>query len=151
MSRLPTKLTEFIDFVAAIPDRADRVQFLIDVAGRFEEVPERIARRPFPEEHRTPACESQAFVWAEERGDGTLDFHFAVENPQGISARAMAVILRETLSGAPPEQVLGVSGDVVGRIFGEELSMGKNMGLRAMISMVQNFARRLLERDQAQA
>jgi cysteine desulfuration protein SufE len=144
-------LTEFIDLVAAVPDRADRIQLLIDVAGRFQEVPERIARRPFPEEHRTPACESQAFVWAEERGDGTLDFHFAVENPQGISARAMAVILRDTLSGAPLEQVLSVSGDVVNQIFGEELSMGKNMGLQGMISMVQNLARRRIERDRARA
>jgi cysteine desulfuration protein SufE len=151
MSQLPAKLTEFIDLVAAVPDRADRIQLLIDVAGRFQEVPERIARRPFPEEHRTPACESQAFVWAEERGDGTLDFHFAVENPQGISARAMAVILRDTLSGAPLEQVLSVSGDVVNQIFGEELSMGKNMGLQGMISMVQNLARRRIERDRARA
>ena len=86
---------------------------LISVADRFQDVPERIATRPFPEEHKVPACESQAYVWAEPLGDGTLKFHFAVENPQGISAKAMAVILDEALSGEPPEEVARVSGEVV--------------------------------------
>jgi cysteine desulfuration protein SufE len=142
---LPERLAELLDTLALVPDRADRIQLLIDVADRFREVPPRLATRPFPDENRVPACESQAYVWAEPRADGRLDFHFAVENPQGISAKALAVILDETLSGAPLPQVAEVPHDIVYGIFGDELSMGKSMGLMGMVSMVRNAARKRLQ------
>ena len=37
--------------------------------------------------------------------DGTLKLHFAVENPSGISAKALAAILDQALSGLPPAEV----------------------------------------------
>jgi cysteine desulfuration protein SufE len=144
MAALPAKLTETLEFLELVPDRAERIQLLIDLAGRFEEVPPRIARRPFAAEHQVPSCESQAYVWSEPRADGTLDFHFAVENPQGVSAKALAVILQEGLSGAPLAEVATVSGELVYRVFGRELSMGKSMGLMGMVSMVANTAKQRL-------
>ncbi|HEX7787240.1 MAG TPA: SufE family protein [Methylomirabilota bacterium] len=148
---LPEKLTRTLDMLELVPDRGERIQILIDIAGRFEEVPPRIARRPFPPKHLVPACESQAYVFGEERPNGTLDFHFAVENPQGISAKAMAVILDETLSGAPPEQVAEVAPDIIYRAFGRELSMGKSMGLMSMVGMVANIAKAYAESKAASA
>lgn len=142
MPEIPEKLSNTLDTLSLVSDRSERIQLLIDIAGRYREVPPRIAQRPFPEEHKVPACESEAYVWGEPRPDGTLDFHFAVENPQGISARAMAVLLGDALSGAPPEQVAAVPQDVVYRVFGNELSMGKSMGLMGMVSMVTNLARK---------
>ena len=130
-----------MDLLSLVGGRSERIQVLIDTAERFREVPERIARRPFPEDHKVPACESEAYVWAEPLADGTLKFHFAVENPQGISARAMAVILDETLSGQPPEEVAKVSGEVIYDVFGRELSMGKSMGLMGMVAMVARSAK----------
>lgn len=144
MAELPPKLAETVELLAMLPDRGERIQMLISVADRFRDVPERIAARPFPEEHKVPACESEAYVWAEPLPEGTLKFHFAVENPQGISAKAMAVILDESLSGQPPAEVARISGDVVYEIFGRELSMGKSMGLMGMVSMVANYARKAL-------
>ena len=142
---VPDKLTQTLDMLAMVDDRNERIQLLIDIAGRFREVPPQIARRPFPPEHLVPACESQAYVFTEERPDGTLDYHFAVENPQGISAKAMAVILEDTLSGQPPEQVAEVPQDVVYKVFGKELSMGKSMGLMSMVGMVSNLAKKKAE------
>jgi cysteine desulfuration protein SufE len=142
---VPDKLTQTLEMLELVPDRNERIQLLIDIAGRFEEVPPRIAERPFPPEHLVPACESQAYVFTEERPDGTLDFHFAVENPQGISAKAMAVILEDTLSGQSPEKVAEVSQDVVYKVFGKELSMGKSMGLMSMVGMVSNLAKKHAE------
>jgi cysteine desulfuration protein SufE len=146
---VPEKLTETLEALEMVPDRNERIQLLIDIAGRFEEVPPRLARRPFAEEHRVPACESEAYVFGEERPDGTLDFHFAVENPQGISAKAMAVILGEALSGAPPGQVAEVPQDVVYKVFGHELSMGKSMGLMGMVGMVAAIAKKRAETSAA--
>jgi cysteine desulfuration protein SufE len=140
---LPPRLAELVETLEGL-ERTDRIDALISLAERFQGVPERIARRPYPAEHRVPGCESQAFVWSEELADGTLEFHFAVENPQGISAQAMAVILADAFSGAPLEQITAVSPDVVERIFGRELSTGKSLGLAGMLQFVQREARRRL-------
>ena len=121
-------------------DRMERAQYLLDLSDEFQEVPERIAKRPFPENRRVPKCESEAFVWAEDQDDGTLKFHYAVENPLGISAKAMSVIMDETLSGVPVEQVAAVPGDIVHRIFGRQLSMGKGEGLAAMVELTAHEA-----------
>ena len=126
---LPRKLVELLEALKLVPDRSERIQMLIGIAERFRPVPPRVASPPYPEEHRVPGCESQAYVWAEELPGGTLKFYFAVENPQGISAKATSVILDETLSGAPLEEVAAVPGEIVNEIFGGELSMGKSMGL----------------------
>jgi cysteine desulfuration protein SufE len=146
---LPEKLTDTLETIDMVPDRAERIQLLIDIADRFREVPPEIARRPFPQESLVPACESQAYVFSEERPDGSLDFHFAVENPQGVSAKAMAVILEEALSGEPPEQVAEVPQDIVYRVFGRELSMGKSMGLMSMVGMVSALAKKQVEERRA--
>ncbi len=126
-------------------DRGLRTESLIDYADQFEEVAPEIARRPFPELNRAPRCESEAYVFATDRPDGTLDFHFAVENPQGLSAKAWAVIVRETCSGQPLEQVVAAPQDVIYRIFGRDLSMGKGQGLIGMMELVQHAARVRIE------
>lgn len=141
MAEYPPKLAELVDLLSLVGGRSERIQVLIDTAERFRGVPERIARRPFPEDHKVPACESEAYVWAEPLADGTLKYHFAVENPQGISAKALAVILDETLSGQPLDEVAQVPGDVIYDVFGRELSMGKSMGLMGMVAMVARSAK----------
>lgn len=146
MLEYPKKLQELLADFSFVTTRNERAELLIDIADRFRKVPDRIASPPYSQDHRVPFCESEAFVWTEEQPDHTLKFHFAVENPQGLSAQAMAVILDETLSGAPPEQVAQVSPDIVYQIFGKDISMGKGQGLMGMVSMVQAAARQHLKR-----
>lgn len=140
-SRIPVALQEHIDLFATL-DRADRIDALIAIAERYKPAPPSVAPRPFDESHRVPACESEAFVWAVERPDETLDFFFVVENPQGVSAKAMSVILGETVSGAPLAEVGSLTDDIVHAFFGNELSMGKSMGLTSMVGMVRGEARK---------
>lgn len=145
----PPRLEELIrDFDPM--DRAERAETLIDWADQFEEVPPSIARRPFPERHRAPRCESEAYVFAADRPDGTLQYYFAVENPQGLSAKAWAAILDHVASGAPLEQVQAIDPESIRRIFGRDLSMGKGQGLLGMLELVQFEARlRLQDRQGA--
>jgi cysteine desulfuration protein SufE len=143
MVHLPTGLVELLETYRAL-DRADLIEELIGAAGRFREVPEAVARRPFPEAARVPACESEAFVFSESLPDGSLKFYFAVENPQGLSAKAMAVMLDETLSGTSLTEVAGLTGEFVVDLFGRELSMGKNLGLQGMVGLVAKSARQAL-------
>jgi sulfur transfer protein SufE len=81
-------------------------------------------------------------VWALRQPDGTLKLHFAVENPSGVSAKALATILDRSLSGLPPSEIATVSCDIVERIFRQNISMGKGMGLMSMVDAVRTLARR---------
>lgn len=145
MSELPEKLARIVDFLDSVDERQERIQILIDLSRRFRPVPDRVAARPYPDTCRAPACDSQAYVFAEDLEDGTLKLHFAVENPQGITAMALAVILDEALSGEPLDRVAGVPPEVIHRIFGEDLSMGKTMGLMGMVNLVRAEAKRRME------
>ena len=136
-------LSRLLDHLELIEDRHERIELLIEIADRYRDVPSSVARRPYPRERLVPACESEAYFWAEdiEGPDGPFRIHFAVENPQGISARAMAVILDESLSGRPLEELAELSTDLPHEIFGRELSLGKNLGLAGMVGMVRAAAR----------
>lgn len=141
MPTIPEPLQDLLDAFALIDDRQERIAMLIDWADRFEPVPASIATEPYPEAARVPNCESEAFCFAAPAGDG-LRYHFAVQNPQGVSAMALAAIIDRTLSGQPVEQVLAVEPDTVYSLFGRELSMGKSAGLMGMIQMVRLLAKR---------
>src|SRR5258708_12809433 len=86
-------------------DPADRTGMLLSYADQFKEVPPAIASRPFDKSHQVPQCESDAYVWAQKHADGTMKFFFAVENPSGISATALAPTLANTLSALPPPEI----------------------------------------------
>jgi cysteine desulfuration protein SufE len=146
MADYPKKLQEIVEDFASITDRSERAEYLIEIADRFPDsrVPPEIATKPYNESHRVPACESEAFVWAVDKPDGTLQYYFDVLNPQGLSAMAMASILDETCSGAPIEQVAQVPTDIVLKIFGREISMGKGQGLMGIVAMVQHEAKKRL-------
>lgn len=147
MTSYPEKLTEIIDDFSTITDRNERAEYLIEIADRFPDVrvPVEIATKPYPENHRVPACESEAFVWAIDNPDGTLKYYFDVLNPQGLSAMAISVILDETCSGQPLEQVASVQSDIVFNLFGREVSMGKGQGLMGIVNMVQFEAKKRLK------
>ena len=145
MENVPEPLTKMLGELDSL-DRVERSYYLLELSDDFAEVPADIATRPFPENRRVPKCESEAFVWAQDQDDGTLKFHYAVENPLGISARAIGVILDETMSGQPLEQVANVPPDIVHQIFGRQLSMGKGEGLAAMVELTTFEARQRLRR-----
>lgn len=146
-SNLPSKLKETVEDFSFITTRVERQDYLIELADRFNDVkvPEAIASQPYDESHRVPACESDAFVWAVENEDGTLQFYFDVLNPQGLSAMAMSVILQEGISGAPLQQVADLPSDIVFDFFGKDVSMGKGQGLMGIVNMVKAEARRRLK------
>ena len=135
----PNKLQTLLAEYDGLGDPSLQADFLIDLAQSFREVPASIAVRPFPESQRAPACESEAFIFCQKGGDGPR-FFFAVENPQGISAKALCVILQEGLEGATSEEIQQLPEELVYRIFGRSLSMGKGAGLTGIISKVKQLS-----------
>jgi cysteine desulfuration protein SufE len=138
----PKKLQAVLDTFAMFPDTVDRTNMLLSYADKFREVPPEIASRPFPADHLVPHCESEAYVWALPQQDGTLRLAFAVENPSGVSAKALAAILDQSLSGLPPAEIVEVDPDIVEQIFRQNISMGKGMGLMSMVQAVRSLAKR---------
>jgi cysteine desulfuration protein SufE len=138
---MPPKLADLLAEFADIEDRYERYEILTEFADAFRPVPPEIARRPYPQEHLVPYCESQMYFWSQENGDHTLTFYFASENAQSISARAMAAILDETCSGVPAWQVVHIPDDLPQRFFGQDLAMGRTLGLTSLVGMVKAAAR----------
>ena len=136
----PPKLQDVIDMFSMF-DPADRTNMLLSYADQFREVPPQVATRPFAKSHQVPQCESDAYAWAMKQPDGTLKLHFAVENPSGVSAKALAAILDKTLSGLTPEEIAQVDSAIVERLFRQNISMGKGMGLMSMVEAVRALAR----------
>ena len=145
MNFYPPQLQEIVDTISMFKDQNDRINVLIDYAEKYKELSESIVSRPYPNEHKVEYCESEAYVWAKKNIDGTIKLYFAVENPQGVSAKALAVILDEGLSGETAENILKVKTDIVFDIFGQSLSMGKNLGLTGILQHVQKEIKRQLK------
>jgi cysteine desulfuration protein SufE len=139
---LLSKLNSLLELFAEHAGPTERTELLLSYADKFKEVPPAVAARPFDKSALVPHCESEAYVWAVPNGDGTLKLHFAVENPSGISAKALAAILDRTLSGLPAEEIATVETDIVEKIFRQNISMGKGMGLMSMVQRVQQLAKR---------
>lgn len=136
-----SKLSQLLDLFAEYAGPTERTELLLSYADRFKEVPPAVATRPFDQGALVPHCESEAYVWAVPNADGTLKLHFAVENPSGISAKALAAILDRTLSGLPAEDIAKVDPEIVEKIFRQNISMGKGMGLMSMVQRVQQLAK----------
>jgi sulfur transfer protein SufE len=149
MADYPEKLAETVEDFESITDRTERAEMLIEIADRFNEVkvPAEIATKPYSEDNHVKFCESDAYVWAIDQPDGSLKFYFDVLNPQGLSAKAMSVILSDSLEGEKPEQILKVPHEIVQRIFGREISMGKGQGLMGIIMQMQHEARKRLQKN----
>jgi cysteine desulfuration protein SufE len=137
---MPEKLQQLVDMFQMF-DPADRTSLLLSYADQFKEVPPAIATRPFAKSHQVPQCESDAYVWAQKMTDDTLKLYFAVENPSGVSAKALAAILDRTLSGLPASEIATINTDIVEKIFRQNISMGKGMGLMSMVQAVAALAK----------
>ena len=141
---MPEALREVLEAFAESP--ADRNAMLIEYSDQFRGVPERIATRPYPLTNQVPHCESDTYVFVEALdadADPRLEFHFAVENPFGVSARALSAILDQTVNGLRASVIAGIPiDDLVPTLFGRNVSMGKGQGLVSIASVVKALARR---------
>ena len=127
---MPPKLQILLDDLATFPDRADRIDALIALSEEYVHPSE--TEVPRTEASRIPGCESEVFMRLD---DGR--FRFAVDNPQGVSAMALARLLEEGLENRPAD----VPDELVYTVFGRELSMGKNLGLTNMVQTVRRAAK----------
>jgi cysteine desulfuration protein SufE len=149
MGTTEERLADLYETLDMFADPSSRAELLISFADRFREVPPDVSTRPFPKDHQVPQCESEAYVWARIAPDRTLKLDFAVENPSGISARALAVVLDQVYSGQPPEDILSLDPEFVERVFRQNISMGKGLGLKSMVLAAQALTREAMKSERA--
>ena len=142
----PKKLQDLIEMFEMF-DPSDRTSMLLSYSDQFRDVPREVAVRPFDKSHLVPHCESDAYVWGVRLPDGRVDLYFAVENPSGVSARALSVILQKTISGLPASEIADVDASIVERLFRQNISMGKGLGLMSMVQAVQSIAKAAAAQD----
>ncbi|OLS20322.1 MAG: hypothetical protein HeimC3_41150 [Candidatus Heimdallarchaeota archaeon LC_3] len=135
----------------SITERNERSEMLLYYADQFKEVPESIATKPFSENHKVPFCESQAYVWTENPKNDILTFYFAIENPQGISAKVIASILNKTVSGLTAKEIINISPDMVYSLFGHDLGMVRAEGLRGIVKMVKAMTQQFINKTSQNA
>lgn len=116
-------------------DNDSKAYYLIDLADEFIQTNN---KKPYSENNKVPACESEVYLWVTNKNNKYY-LDFSVENPQGISAKAMAVILQNSLNGLTKEEINLISDDLPYEIFGKSLSMGKGAGLVSMVRLVKYF------------
>jgi cysteine desulfuration protein SufE len=125
-------------FMSADPSM--KADLLIEYADRYQPVPESVATPPYPAEYKVPACESDVYLFTENIDSKYLRFRYAVQNPHGISAKALAMLLEECLSDRPFDEILAVDESLVYDLFGRSISMGKGQGLISMIALLRSNA-----------
>jgi len=136
-----TDFSALVEEFATLDDQGQRADLLIELSEDYSEVPSGIVSRPYPESLKVPGCESEVYFFAVSDDEGgSFKFYFAVDNPQGISAMAMAAFIDQTLSGVQSELVASIEEDFVHTLFGKQLSMGKGQGLTNMVMMVKRLA-----------
>jgi len=143
MNEYPQKLKDIVDVLSSLPEH-DRIEMLLDFASKYKAVPEEIASPPYPEDNKAQMCESNAFVWSTLDSSNKINFHFAVENPQGLSARAFVVILQRNLNGESPQLIQNIPNEIITKIFSESLSIRKNIGLTNILQKVQQEAKKYI-------
>lgn len=144
----PEALQELLDVFEEIEDRSERFDMLIYWSDKYKRADTSITGpKPYAEMFKVPSCESQAYAWSSERSDGTLEFHFVVENPQGLSAKALSAILTKTLSGSKPEEIKELkSVEIVQKLFGSKMGMVRTQGLRGIVKMTRAYAIQVLNK-----
>ena len=107
---IPPKLQETLDDLDLLSDRQERIDYLISLAQEFTNPgPDELPRSA---ETRVPGCESEVYIVPGPK--------IAVDNPQGVSAMALATILESSVAGAAPNQVGEIPEEIVYKIFGND-------------------------------
>lgn len=136
---IPANLQEQLEMLDMFPDRADRIQTLIAISDQYRPIPESEISKPYPEDRRVPGCETEVFIF-DAPAEHPWPCLVAVQNPQSISAMALAVMLSKGMKGASVSELQAMNGELVYQIFGKELSMGKSMGLTNTLEMMKRAA-----------
>jgi cysteine desulfuration protein SufE len=105
-NEVPVRLEEIIgDF--ELSEGREKLELLLEYAGRFPAFPDRLQRPGQMED--VPECMTPVQMTSE-MTDGRLYFHFIVPE-ESPTVRGYAALIMEGVNGSTPEQVLAIPAD----------------------------------------
>lgn len=124
------KLAELLEELADC-DKQERIEMLLDYARSLPPLPQRFEALRDPE-HRVEECQSPVFLFAEKSPEGVAWFaDIPMEAP---TVRGFVSLLWEGTQGASPEDIGGVSFDIIGQSgLKEILGMQRLSGLTGVL------------------
>jgi cysteine desulfuration protein SufE len=109
---MPSKLAEIVDEFASAP-REIVLEMLLEFSDAVPDLPPEMTGHEGMEQ--VPECQTQFFLKAEVRPDGTVQTWFDCP-PEAPTTRAFAGILAEGLEGADTDEILAVPDDLYARM-----------------------------------
>jgi|SRR3990172_10038646 len=139
---LPPKLKSIVeDF--QLSESAEKVELLLDYAGRLHPLPDRF-REDRALLEPVEECMTPVFVAAELDADG-LQFYFDVP-PESPTVRGYAALMAEGLGGTYPEDVLRIPNDFYLAMGLEHvLTMQRLNGFASIVAHLKRLATKLLQ------
>jgi cysteine desulfuration protein SufE len=123
----------------ASADRQTRLDLLLDYARKLPELPERYREARDLGINRVPECMSPVFLFMES-ADGKLSLH-ADAPAEAPTVRGFVSLLSKAITGATPEAVAEIPGDLLDRLqLSEILGMTRMQGLTAIVGRIKRMA-----------
>jgi len=142
-NRLPERLQEIVEEFEWSEGR-EKVELLIDYAGRMPEMPAEIRQQPDQCEP-VEECMTPVSLFAEYLNN-RMTFYFDVP-PESPTVRGLAAIMAEGLSGSAPEEVLSIPRDFYQPMGLEQvLTMQRLNGFTAILAHMKRLAAQAMER-----
>lgn len=130
--RLTEIAAEFTDLTPR-----ERLELLLEFAEGLPELPEPLRAERDRGEHRVHECMTPVFLWVCDEA-GRVQIHAEVA-PEAPTVKGFVGILVDAFSGATPDEVLTVPGDVIRRLgLVEALGMVRMRGLSAILNRIRS-------------
>jgi cysteine desulfuration protein SufE len=120
--------------------REEKMQALVHYSKKLEPLPDRLAnieRSSFS----VPECQTRVDVFPEFH-DGKMHFYADLNVRQSPTIAAFLSILFSAINELPPETTLAIPSDFVQQIMEGIGLSGREVGLSAMVTRIQSYARR---------
>jgi cysteine desulfuration protein SufE len=118
-------------------DYQERLELLLDFAGRLPELPEKYRAERDAGFGRVPECMTPVFMWIDVV-DGKVQL-IADVAPEAPTVKGFVSILVEAWNGATPAQVAAAPQDILREMgLAEKLGMTRLRGLNAVVQRIKN-------------
>lgn len=142
MSSVQQRVDKIVGEFAGLAPR-ERLELLLEFAENLAPLPPELQAEKDAGEHRVHECQTPVFLWVLLEGD-TLRLHGDVA-PESPTVKGFVGILVEAFSGARPEAVLAVPGNLMQRLgLVEALGMVRMRGLSAIEQRIRRETQKLL-------
>ncbi len=138
MSNLPTRLQEIVDDFSYCEGQ-EKLEYLLEFAESLPPLPDWLEGKQ-SEMDQVHECITPVFIYAEQKDDGTLAYHFDVP-PESPTVRGYAALMQQGLAGSTPAQIEAIPNEFYMQMGLQKVISGQRLnGLSAMLAHMKTLA-----------